>query len=64
MKKAYVAVNYLFTVEPSYVGLNNNCSEEELYTAAKEYIENTASGMDFLLGMEHNDLEVNVIEEA
>ena len=62
MKKAYVAINYLFTVEPNDVGLNNNCSEEELYAAAEEYMENTASGMDFLLGMKHNDLEINVVE--
>lgn len=64
MKKAYVAINYLFTVEPSDVGLDNNCSKEELYAAAEKYMENTVSEMDFLLEMEHNDLEISVVEDV
>ena len=64
MKKAYISINYLFTLEPEEVDLDNNCSEEEFYKAVKEYMENAASNMDFLLGYNHNDLEIDIMEEA
>ena len=64
MKKAYISINYLFTLEPEEVDLDNNCSEEEFYKAVKEYMENAASNMDFLLEYKHNDLEIDIMEEV
>lgn len=64
MKKAYISVNYLFTLEPEEVDLSNDCSEEEFYNTVKEYMENATSNMDFLLEMEHNDLEIDIVEEV
>lgn len=64
MKKAYISINYLFIVEPSEVGLDNNCSEEELYAAAEDNISKIISEMDESVLMEHNDLEISVVEDV
>lgn len=64
MKKAYISINYLFIIEPNEVGLDNNCSEEELYAAAEDNISKIISEMDESVLMEHNDLEISVVEDV
>lgn len=64
MKKAYISINYLFIIEPNEVGLDNNCSEEELYAAAEDNISKIISEMDESVLMEHNDLEICIMEDV
>ena len=58
------SINYLFIIEPSEVGLDHNCSEEELYAAAEDNISKIISEMDESVLMEHNDLEISIVEDV
>ena len=60
-KVAYVSVTYLYTLEPNELGLDDNCSKEELKEAADEYMNNELAQVYDAVKMTPNDVEIEVV---
>lgn len=60
MKRAYVSVTYLWSFEPHDLGLSEDCSEEELETAAEVRMEQITDAISALADIFPNDVEVSV----
>ena len=59
-KVAYVSITYLLTIEPSLVGLDEDCSEKEFSETVDNHLANVSSC--FVDGEEifPNDIEVDI----
>lgn len=60
MKRAYVSVTYLWSFEPHDLGLSEDCSEEELETAAEARMEQITDAISELADIFPNDVEVSI----
>ena len=60
MKRAYCSVTYLWSFEPHDLGLPEDCTEEELETAAEARMEKITEVISELADIFPNDVEVSV----
>lgn len=60
MKRAYCSVTYLWSFEPSELGLSEDCTEEELEAAAEERMEKITNIISQRADIFPNDVEVSV----
>lgn len=59
-RTAYVSVTYLFTVDPEMVGLDKNCTKEELEKATEKYMEAVTDYIAHQADVFPNDVEIYV----
>lgn len=56
---AYVSVTYLYSFEPSELGLDDNCSNDDFFTAVKKHMNEELSTMP----IPSDDIEI-IIDEV
>lgn len=59
-KQAYVSVTYLFTFEPSEVGISEDCPKSQFEAAINDYLNRVFEGIQSTAGIIPNDIEVDI----
>ena len=59
-KQAYVSVTYLFTFEPSEVGIPEDCTEDEFAAAIDGYLNRVFEEVQGAADIIPNDIEVDI----